>query len=334
MASEAEVLTSSEPVRRPKAFDRPFAALDGFMPLADVQALRAAAEAHFQEPYKHKAETHFLWDYWYVPGLYTYLRAQPERVLGAERVINFHETLKRWAVENLGLGHVTWPMLSLYVDGCGQGIHNDATNGRFGYVFSLTRDDRQSRGGETIVWKEGDPFRTRMDRADAGQGLYDLIPPVFNRLVLFDDRMPHGVQRIEGNMDPMHGRLVLHGHISEGPIVIRGPLSPQDVQATLLPALAGVFDAFGEAQDLHHGPLTLRLEVAADGAVRGCRVLVNRVARSDGGDPDPFVARIVQTAEGLRFPAAEGTTMVTFPIMAGGVLPNIEQQIRDQARIG
>jgi hypothetical protein len=331
MAGDAEILIPTAEAQDDGPIETPFVTFDDFLPLADAEAMRAAAEAHFQEPYKHRPETHNVWNYWYVPGIYTYLRARPESVLGRELVTGFHQRLRRWAIERLGLGNVTWPMLSLYVDGCGQGIHNDSTNGRFGYVFSLTRNDRNSRGGETIVWKEGDPFRTRLNRADAGVGLYDLVPPVFNRLVLFDDRMPHGVQRIEGSMDPLDGRLVLHGHISEGDAVISGPLTPQTVESALMPALERALGAFGETENLHHGPLTLRLEIAPDGRVAACQILVNRVARSDGGSPEALVAKVVESVGALRFPPGGAPTLVILPILTGGVLPMIQQQMRDRA---
>ncbi len=330
MAGETEILTPEAALEVDRLIETPFATFDDFLPLAEAQAMRAAAEAHFLEPYKHRPESHHVWNYWYVPGIYTYLRAMPERVLGQELVTRFFQTLRNWSIERLGLSNVTWPMLSLYVDGCGQGIHNDSTNGRFGYVFSLTRDDRGSRGGETIVWKEGDPFRTRMSRADAGEGLYDLVPPRFNRLVLFDDRMPHGVQRIEGSMDPLDGRLVLHGHISEGGTLVNGPLTAQTVQSQLVPAAERALDAFPETGQLHHGPLTLRVEIGADGRVAACRILVNRVARSDGGSPEALVAKIVETIGALRFPPGGAPTLVIFPILTGGVLPLVRQQLERQ----
>lgn len=313
-----------------EGFDKPFATVENFLPSGEAEALRRAAEAHFLHPYQHTPETHFVWDYWYVPGIYTYLRARPERVLGPALANLFHQKLQHWAKETLGMGHVTWPMLSLYVDGCGQGIHNDSVNGRFGYVFSLTRNERSSRGGETIVWKEGDPFRTRLDRSDAGVGLYDLIPPVFNRLVLFDDRMPHGVQRIEGCMDPLDGRLVLHGHISESGAAIDGPLSPQAVDAVVSPLFGAVFESFGESAAVHHGPLVLRLEIGTDGQVGGCRILVNRIARSDGGDPEPLVAALLEAVLDARFPPGGAASTVTLPILSGGLLPFIQERMRRQ----
>lgn len=326
----AKVLLPTEESRAEAGFETPFATFDNFLSATDAGAMRAAAEAHFNDPYRHRPDTHNVWNYWYVPGLYTYLRTQPESVLGLDLVTRFHQRLRSWAIETLGLGSVTWPLLSLYVDGCGQGIHNDSVNGRFGYVFSLTSNDRSSRGGETIVFKEGDPFRSRLTTPDAGQGLYDLIPPVFNRLVLFDDRMPHGVQRIEGNMDPLDGRLVLHGHISEGDSVVRGPLTLQTVNNVVSPALMAALDAFPDTEALHHGPLVLRIEIGPEGRVTACRTLVDRVARSDGGSPREMVAGIIDGVRAARFPPGGSPTMVILPILTGGLLPFI-QQMQDQA---
>jgi hypothetical protein len=313
-AAAAEIETSS-------ALRTPFAVFDSFQPEADAAAMRAAFDAHFSNPGSHRPDVHQIWNYWYIPGLYTYLRTSPEKLMPRPLVAAFHQRLTRWAQERLGLGHVTWPYLSLYVDGCAQGIHNDSTNGRFGFVYSLTRDDRHSRGGQTIVFKEGDPFRSRMTKAEAGEGLYDLIDPLFNRLVIFDDRMPHGVQRIEGSMDPFDGRVVLHGHISEGEAVFAGPVSPDAVRAALAPALEAAIDAFAATEDSHHGPLVVRIEIEADGHVAGVHVLVDRVARADGGDAAPLVGALLANIAALRLPPAGAGSTVTLPILVGGLLP-------------
>jgi hypothetical protein len=303
------------------ALRAPFDTFDSFLPEADAEAMRAAVDQHFAEPHSHRTDSHFIWNYWYVPGLYTYLRAVPEQVIPRPLVAAFHAELTRWAAETLGLGQVTWPTLSLYVDGCMQAIHNDSANGRFGYVYSLTRDDRRGRGGETIVFKEDDPFRSRLAVADAGAGLYDLIQPNFNRLVLFDDRMPHGVTRAEGSMDPIDGRIVLHGHIREAGPIVKGPLPIRLVEAARAAALKAALDAAPETGRFHHGPLTVRLEVAPNGRVSDCRLLLHRVARSDGGSPDALVEMILDELSIARFPAAGAATVAIVPILVGGPLP-------------
>jgi len=314
----------SEADSAPATLREPFAVFDSFLSEADAMAMRAAFDRHFSNPHQHKPATHQIWNYWYVPGLYTYLRTSPDRLMPRALVDRFVARLTDWATQRLGLGHVTWPYLSLYVDGCGQGIHNDSTNGRFGFVYSLTLDDRQSRGGQTIVFKEGDPFRGRLNRADAGTGLYDLIEPKFNRLVLFDDRMPHGVQRIEGAMDPLDGRVVLHGHISEGDAIFAGPVPPEAVGAALAPAIEAAIDAHAATEDSHHGPLVVRLEISAEGQVSAVHVLVDRVVRVDGGDPQPLVRALRANIAAIRLPAASERSFVTLPILVGGLLPRMQ----------
>ena len=41
------------------------------------------------------------------------------------------------------------------------------------------------------------------------------MPPLFNRLTVFDGRYPHGVRPVEGTRDPLKARLVLHGWFTE-----------------------------------------------------------------------------------------------------------------------
>ncbi|MEA3063149.1 MAG: hypothetical protein QOJ94_2930 [Sphingomonadales bacterium] len=299
----------------------PFLVEDAFLPAAEASALRAGFEAHFAQPHAHRPDTHQIWNYWFVPELYTYLRTAPEKVLPPDLVRSFHDRLSRWALERLGLTCVTWPNLSLYVDGCVQHLHNDSTNGRFGFVYSLTLDNRRSVGGETIVLREGDLFRAHLTRAGAGSAMQELVEPRFNRLVLFDDRMPHGVRRIEGAMDPLDGRIVLHGHISEGEPVVRGPHDCREVAESVRGQVAFALEANRAAAVDAHGPLTLRLRIAASGAVESVESLVDRVARCSGGDPGRLVDDILQRVSELRFSACGRPSEAFVPVMIGGPLP-------------
>jgi hypothetical protein len=309
------------PQGEPGPIRAPHLAADDFLPQALAEPLRQAIDEHFAEPNRHSADIHQVWNYWYVPDLYTYLRTRPEKVIPKPLVERFHDALSLWARETLGMGHVTWPYLSLYVDGCQQGLHNDSTNGRFGYVYSLTWDDRKTVGGETIVLREGDLFRSNMTSSAAGWGLFELIPPRFNRLAVFDDRMPHGVQRVEGSMDPLEGRFVLHGHLSEAGPIAEGPLPPGEISRVLDAALAEPLAALAAGPAPCHGPLVLRFAIAPSGAVSQVRPLLDRVARPDGGDTAEAVARLVELVSGLRFPPAHAATLVNAPLAIGGPLP-------------
>ena len=45
--------------------------------------------------------------------------------------------------------------------------------------------------------------------------LVQQVEPLFNRMTVFDPRLPHGVSIVEGTRDPREGRLVLHGWFNE-----------------------------------------------------------------------------------------------------------------------
>ena len=221
------------------------------------------------------------------------------------------------------MGNVTWPSLGLYVAGCRQGLHNEARNGRFAFVYSLTRDQRRTIGGETLVFREGDPFRGNLAEASTGRGFYDLIEPKFNRLVVLDDRLPHAVERIEGSMDPLEGRFVLHGHLNETGTMITGALPGTVVEE----ALVGLFGDFAEQNQarlaLYQGPLALRFVISAGGSVETCDILVDRVIHEDPRDIgwEPLRDDLVNGIKGLKFPPARGETTVTKPLVFGVPLP-------------
>jgi len=288
---------------------------DDFLPRELAAAMRGDLDAHFAEPAAHRAEIHQIWNYWFVPELYTYLRTSPEKVIRRDLVDNFVGALQAWAVLTLGMGGVTWPYLSLYVNGCRQGLHNDAANGRFAFVYSLTRDQRRTIGGETLVFREGDPFRSRLAAASAGRSFYDLIEPKFNRLTVFDDRLPHAVERVEGSMDPLEGRFVLHGHLSESG-TITGALPPAVVEEAVTRLLSD-FGARNSAQiSLYDGPLVLRFIIGPGGSVKTCDILVDRVIHADAGHAEwePLRGDLVNMFKSLKFPPAAGETMVTQPL--------------------
>jgi hypothetical protein len=234
-------------------------------------------------------------------------------------------TLRAWALETLGRGSVSRPYLSLYVPGCRQGWHNDSGNGRFAFVYSLTRDVRLTTGGETLIMRDGDALRRNLTQSAAGHGLYTAIAPRFNRLVIFDDRVPHGVERVDGVMDPVEGRFVLHGHIGEAGTAVTGALPAAVVE----PLIAGAVDAFiaaaAERLAPYHGPLTLRLTSDAAGEVTSCDLLIDRVLQPDRNDAEweSLREQLLDRLDAVRFPPSSGETVVILPVMFGKRLPSI-----------
>lgn len=297
--------------------------VDNFLPLEFATAMRADIDAHFSTPFRHRPDTHQVWNYWFVPQTYTYLRTQPEKVIERSRVERFMGLLRDWSVQMLGFGRLSWPYLSLYVDGCRQGLHNDVKNGRFGFVYSLTRDERRSSGGETIVLRQGDPFLRNLRRASAGTAFYELVEPRFNRLFVFDDRMVHGVQLVEGSMNPAEGRLVLHGHIEETAPIVTGALSPEHVMQGLRVAVERFERDCAERANIYDGPLVLRFTISRAGRVVDARVVLDRVfteREADLGWP-AIRSRLIELVGAGSYPAGSGETSVTLPLRFGGARP-------------
>jgi hypothetical protein len=301
----------------------PCLVVDDFLPAAVAAQMRDAIESHFTAPATHRPDTHQVWNYWFVPGLYTYLRTAPEKVLQRADVELFMEVLSSWSTSRLGLRQATWPYLSLYVSACRQNLHNDSSNGTFAFVYSLTRNDRKTTGGETIVLHEGDLFRRHLATPQAGRGLFDAIEPRFNRLVVFDDRLVHGVERVEGSMDPIEGRFVLHGHLrADGP-VIAGTLSAERVATAVAQVWSEFLKTAAARARLYHGPIALRFQVAASGKVEICTVLMDRVTAREASDVgwSTLSDELVATLSRHRFPQADGPTVVIQPFLFGQVPP-------------
>jgi hypothetical protein len=294
--------------------------VDDFLPPEIAAAMRADIDSHFASPYKHHPDTHQVWNYWFVPQTYTYLRTQPEKVIQRASVEHFMGRLRAWSSQTLGLGRLSWPYLSLYISGCRQGLHNDARNGRFGFVYSLTRDDRRSTGGETLVLRRGDPFLRNLRRASAGAALYELVEPRFNRLVVFDDRLVHGVQLVEGSMDPVEGRFVLHGHIEESGPSVAGSLPLEQVLQGLRSALEPFDREFADQAGQYDGPLVLRFSISPQGRVLGLQVLLDRVFTERQGDLGwrAITGKLIELLGATAFPASPGETSVTLPLRFGG----------------
>jgi hypothetical protein len=298
----------------------PVIAVDGFLPANLALEMRRDIETHFATPEKHRPETHQVWNYWFVPESYTYLRTAPEKVIERGRIEAFHKALRDWSIATLGLANVTWPYLSLYVSGCRQNWHNDSVNGRFGFVYSLTRDERRTIGGETLVRHEIDPFRAHLAQAGAGRSFFQAIEPRFNRLVIFDDRLPHSVERVDGSMDPVEGRFVLHGHLSEGGTLVAGALSEDKIAGPLLEVLRQIREEWSAEVALYNGPLILRLTIAPSGTVAACQVMIDRVIHPDPGhvEWESLRAKLVARFQGLKLPPADSETVLIQPLLFGG----------------
>src|SRR5262249_14814875 len=98
------------------------------------------------------------------------------------------------------------------------------------------------------------------------------IEPQFNRLVVFDPRVPHGVRTVTGTMDPREGRLVVHGWFVQPRPFVEGALRVVELERRIA-ELSGALEKYFETEMPIAGLLSIGFRVRADGAARDVRVL-------------------------------------------------------------
>lgn len=179
-----------------------------------ARALRREFDTAFGDPLRATA-SRFVWDYWNLPGQYTLLRTAPSSVFSHQSLASFSDELSAWAQENLGLSTISEPWLSCYVEGCEQRFHTDAAHGPWAFVYSLTPPifAKKAQGGFTRIARDfGSP---QLQRPREELDLFCDVDSRFDRLVVFDPRRPHAVERVRGVQDLREGRLVIHGWFTD-----------------------------------------------------------------------------------------------------------------------
>jgi len=290
---------------------------DRFAP--EATALRKAFETKVGHVGKADAQR-FVWDWWHVPGQYTHLRTPAWTFFPQKIYDRFHQRLAWWGRENLGCHDVSPPWLSAYVDGCRQELHSDVPHGPWAFVFSLTPwKTRTFRGGNTLLMKADtlNFWQTFSDRKDyEADALVDRVPALFNRLTVFDPRIPHGVERVEGASGLLDARLVIHGWFVEPRPFIRGALPParaEDRLGEFLRTLPNHLPLRLE-QGLH-GTLVLRISIRASGEVSKVEKLTDTLRVLGAGTNETAVSRaILRQAQNLNFGKLRGTAAITLPI--------------------
>ena len=290
--------------------------VDGFAP--EARALRATFDERFSDPRSARGDR-FVWDFWHVPGQYTALRTPAWEYFPKRVYESFHRRLVEWGRRTLGCHDVSPPWLSCYVEGCRQELHGDLPHGPFAFVFSLTPwRTRKFRGGETMLLRDHvldywSDFAS--ERSVEEPDLVELVPAKFNRLVVFDPRVPHGVRRDEGTLDPREGRLVVHGWFVQPRPFVEGPLAPAELQDRidgLLGELGQVTGALPIA-----GALSIGFRVSPAGKVQGARILsdTTRVPAAEERARARLVRAIVGSVAEFEFRRQRAASSVTLPIV-------------------
>jgi hypothetical protein len=128
---------------------------------------------------------------------------------------------------------------------------------------------------------------------------------------------------VEGSMDPVEGRFVLHGHLREAGAIVAGTLPAEAIAGPLNDALARFAADFAGTVALYHGILSLRVTIGASGAVEACDILVDRVVHPDPGhvEWEAVRASLIGSLKALKFAPTNGRTVLLQPVMFGATAP-------------
>lgn len=256
----------------------------------------------------------FVWDWWHLPGRYTHLRTPAELFFPEELYLRIESGLKQVGREILGCSEVSPIWLSNYVEGCEQRLHADRPHGPWAFVLALNLKPNTFSGGETVLvrpeildfWKN--PARTGL--AIEEENIVQKIAPKFGHLLIFDPRIPHGVSRVSGTVNPLEGRLVLHGWFMPPNPFVEGSLKPRQIEK-ILSAFDENFAKFTEP--LTTGTVAYRISIKADGQVAKFEKLASSMS-SAGSNYRLLDKHIKKFFLMTRFPRAKGSSSLTLPL--------------------
>jgi hypothetical protein len=137
--------------------------------------------------------------------------------------------------------------------------------------------------------------------------------------------MPLAVNKVEGVMDPVEGRIVIHGHIYENGPIISGELPSEVVCHVLDNTMTAFSEKLGDELFGFHGLLTVKFLILANGTVDEIVLLVNRLAKLEGSgaSTNEIVEGVLRELSVVVFPANTGTTNVIFPLGFGNRLSEL-----------
>ena len=293
-----------------------FAVYPDYFP--EAQSLRKEFESQFTNPKSTDAKR-FVWDYWYDEDQYHLIRTPAFHYFSKKNYQNFHSYLVQWGRENLGCHDISPPWLSYYIDGCYQNLHSDVPHGPWAFVYSLTPNKKEFRGGETLILKpqtlsywsqfvdqKNHEYKTFVDR----------IESKMNQLIVFDPRFPHGVTEVKGTRDPLKSRLVIHGwFVNPRPYVVGG-LSTAAVQKALQPQFLQLNEILSQI-GLMNGTLSCRLDINRAGRVSKYTLISNSVLSIVAGQQDEkyLQKELKRLFTMTKFIASRSPSKITIPLI-------------------
>jgi hypothetical protein len=294
--------------------------INDFFPRA--AELWGAFEENFRHPFLYSSKR-FVWDYWHVRSWFTYFRTPAAQYFPPEMYRDFRRHLMVWSEHTLGVKHYRPLWLSYYINGCYQGLHRDTANGPWSFVYCLSPEEtRRFVGGETLLAEPALTDYWQSRAFEPAVKIFETIRPTFNQLIVFDSRLLHGVTMVDGTMDPLEGRIVIHGWLVANGLLIKGALAKEIAGQVINQALLGLNVSLKQFQEVN-GLITARLCVSENGEVTSVEILSNTLMPTSSSRvaPEEMLQVINQSLEVVRFPSAGGRTWVTIPIQ----IPIIEE---------
>ena len=261
----------------------------------------------------------FVWDYWHVADQYTYIRTFADEFFPPELYRRFLDRLLAWGRENLSCTKIVRPWLSYYVDGCRQEMHADVPHGPWAYVFSLTNwDGRTFTGGETFLLGPETLDLWSGHQRSAGSELesfVELIEPKFNRLTVFDPRIPHGVRQVEGTREPRDSRIAVHSWFYE-PLLVVSEAIERAGQRSAFEAMLAILLVSLTDVDAVEGLVAARVDLSARGEVTSTSIVSSSLVSTSGDRAavDEVERTIERFLADSSFPPLSDDAWAVFPV--------------------
>lgn len=271
------------------------------------------------------ASRRFSWEFFNSSDLYVHLRTPAAELFKSFPAFDkFTTELKNWGTKTLGCGELSPIWASLYINDCEQRWHSDRPHGPWAFVYSLTPTKRVFTGGATEIlrpevlrfWESG-PQRTQNGfKNDFNESrLIETIQPDFNRLIVFDPKIPHRVSPLHGTRDPKQGRLVLHGWFTPPKTQLAGPLKPNLVDLFLGDLDEVISKLIHETPGSGH--FAVELTVLPTGRVARPRFLLSSVQSVSFNQTahlnKALQQKLTEFVNGVRFPKQKSATRITVP---------------------
>lgn len=295
-------------------FKWPHSQFDRFYPKA------SELRKHFEDVYSNPRQgdaRRFCFDPWYIEGQFNHLRTPAEDFFPQPILQPFWEYLVGWGRKTLGCQMISPPWMSLYLSGHFQNWHADNPQGPFAFVYTLSPRWKSGRGGRTLILKPG--ILDYWNQPPLQQGyeanrIYDSLMPKWNRLLVFDPRLPHRVEKVNDVKDPLEGRLVIHGWFVDPRPMIEGEPDSKSLKVFLEDFVQQSLQKQSFLSEFR-GYLCFRISVNPSGEIRDVRSQASTLVAPQRSQKwvHNQIKTFARDLKSFRFGKSRGRSELTLP---------------------